>query len=104
MGWFDRKSNNETLPEFWKTYAGYFRNKAPSTIAKTRFVVWDTETTGFSPETDRILCIGGVSLINKQIAVKDSFEVFLKQDYYNAESAKIHGILKREKQTCITEE
>ena len=103
MGWFERKSNNETLPEFWKTYVAYFRNKAPETIAETRFVVWDTETTGFSSETDRILCIGGVSLINKQITVKDSFEVFLQQDYYNAESATIHGILKREKQTCIAE-
>ncbi|MEO1485837.1 MAG: 3'-5' exonuclease [Bacteroidota bacterium] len=104
MGWFNKKSNADTLPDFWKAYAEHFQNKPSKTIAETRFVVWDTETTGFHPETDRILCIGAVSLINKQIAVKDSFEVFLKQNYYNAKSAPIHGILKREKHNCITEE
>lgn len=103
MGWFDKKQKKESLPEFWNEYEEHFKSKSPETIAQTRFVVWDTETTGFHTETDRMLCIGAVSLVNKQMAVKDSFEVYLKQNYYNAKTATIHGILKREKHTCISE-
>jgi DNA polymerase-3 subunit epsilon len=59
-----------------------------------RFVVLDTETTGFDYQEDRILCIGAVVLQNNKIAVQDSFEVFIKQDRYNKSSAQIHGILR----------
>ncbi len=44
-------------------------------INSTRFVVLDTETTGFDYDNDRILCIGAIVLQNNTISVQDSFEV-----------------------------
>jgi DNA polymerase-3 subunit epsilon len=64
------------------------------TIESTRFVVLDTETTGFDYSKDRILCIGAIVLQNNSIAIPDSFEIFIQQEHYNGTSAKIHGILK----------
>ncbi|RYJ36995.1 DNA polymerase III subunit epsilon [Flavobacterium anhuiense] len=64
------------------------------TIEETRFVVLDTETTGFDYDNDRILCIGALILQNGIINVQDSFEVYLEQDHYDKSTAQIHGILK----------
>jgi len=63
-------------------------------INTTRFVVLDTETTGFDYENDRILCIGAIVLQNNTISVQDSFEVYIEQEHYNKATAQIHGILK----------
>lgn len=63
-------------------------------IDSTRFVVLDTETTGFDYENDRILCIGAVVLQNYRIPIQESFEVFIQQEHYNKATAQIHGILK----------
>ncbi len=62
-------------------------------IESTRFVVLDTETTGFDYEKDRILSIGAVILHNNQINIPDSFEVYIQQEHYNQVTAQIHGIL-----------
>lgn len=64
------------------------------TIEETRFVVLDTETTGFDYDKDRILCIGALVLQNGIIAIQDSFEVYIEQDHYDKSTAQIHGILK----------
>lgn len=63
-------------------------------VESTRFVVLDTETTGFDYDNDRILCIGAVVLQNNAIAIPDSFEIYIHQDHYDKNSAQIHGILK----------
>ncbi len=63
-------------------------------INSTRFVVLDTETTGFDYENDRILCIGAIVLQNNTISIQDSFEVYIEQEHYNKATAQIHGILK----------
>lgn len=63
-------------------------------LKHTRFVVLDTETTGFDYEKDRILCIGAIVLQNNTISIQDSFEVYIEQDHYNQSTAQIHGILK----------
>jgi DNA polymerase III subunit epsilon len=60
----------------------------------TRFVVLDTETTGFDYENDRILCIGAVVLLNNTIPLQESFEIYIQQEHYNTNTAQIHGILK----------
>jgi DNA polymerase-3 subunit epsilon len=65
-----------------------------TTIEETRFVVLDTETTGFDYENDRILCIGALILQNGSIAIPDSFEMYIEQDHYDKSTAQIHGILK----------
>ena len=63
-------------------------------ISTSRFVVLDTETTGFDYENDRILCIGAIVLQNNTISIQDSFEVYIQQEHYNKATAQIHGILK----------
>lgn len=88
---------------FEKSKDGFFKlwNKSKITaeeqtngIDTTRFVVLDTETTGFDYTDDRILCIGAIVLQNNTISILDSFEVFIQQHHYNKATAKIHGILK----------
>jgi len=85
------------LPDFWYTYEKSFDKKISNDIKSVRFVVLDTETTGFDYDNDRILCIGAIGLQNNTITIKDSLEVFVHQEHYNIESAKIHGILKKGK-------
>lgn len=80
------------LLNFWKKEENLFDENI--TIEETRFVVLDTETTGFDYTNDRILCIGALVLQNNIIAVQNSFEVYIKQDHYNGSTARIHGILK----------
>ncbi|NKI27847.1 3'-5' exonuclease [Arenibacter sp. 6A1] len=101
---FFKKRPPANLPEFWKTYENCFLEKQPEEVNLVRFVVLDTETTGFDYIYDRILSIGALNLTNNHIAINQSFELYLIQDHYNAETAKIHGILKNGRGTeCITE-
>src|SRR5690606_18000198 len=65
--------------------------------------VLDTETTGFDYFRDRILCIGALTLKNGRIDVKNSFEVYLHQENYKQETAKIHDILKHGSRNRLTE-
>ena len=63
-------------------------------IDSIRFVVLDTETTGFDYENDRILCIGAVVLQNYRIPIQESLEIYIRQEHYNKTTAQIHGILR----------
>ncbi|MDC6385694.1 3'-5' exonuclease [Flagellimonas taeanensis] len=91
------------LPSFWREYEDVFQQKLPEKVHDNTFIVWDTETTGFRLDRDRMLCIGAVKLLNGSIAVKDSFEVYIHQEHYDAESAGIHGILRNGKRERISE-
>jgi DNA polymerase-3 subunit epsilon len=90
FNWFTYRKH----PLFWKEYLQKFKNKQPKSIETTRFVVFDTETTGLDIAKDRILSIGAVCIVNNTIEVADSFEIYVKQDEFNAETVEIHGILK----------
>lgn len=81
-----------SLFNFWKKEENLFDENI--TIEETRFVVLDTETTGFDYENDRILCIGALSLQNGIISIQDSFEIYIEQDHYDKSTAQIHGILR----------
>ncbi|KQO22491.1 DNA polymerase III subunit epsilon [Flavobacterium sp. Leaf82] len=81
-----------SLFNFWKKKENLFDETI--SIEETRFVVLDTETTGFDYDNDRILCIGALVLQNGIIAIQDSFEVYIEQDHYDKATAQIHGILK----------
>lgn len=80
------------LFNFWKKEENLFDENV--TIEETRFVVLDTETTGFDYEKDRILCIGALVLQNGIISIQNSFEVYIEQEHYDKSTAQIHGILK----------
>ncbi|MBT8316092.1 MAG: 3'-5' exonuclease [Lutibacter sp.] len=90
LSWF----KNKKYPLFWLDYLKKFKNKQPKNIENTRFVVFDTETTGLETSTDRILSIGAVGVFNNIIDVSDNFEVYIRQSNFKAETVEIHGILK----------
>jgi len=90
---FSRISNKKKT-EFWKDYNDHFKNKSSQQIDEVRFIVFDTETTGLDINSDRILAIGAISIFKSKMDVGDSLEIYLKQEIFNADSVKIHGILK----------
>ena len=75
-----------------KILKNWFKKQA---IAKTDFIVLDTETTGFSCEKDRLISIGAVHLRDNQMFVNSVFEKYIKQPkaFYKKEGTEIHGIL-----------
>lgn len=81
------------LFNFWKKEEENLFDENIS-IEATRFVVLDTETTGFDYENDRMLCIGALVLQHGTINIQDSFEVYIQQEHYDKSTAHIHGILK----------
>lgn len=85
------------LSDFWGKPDESFDESI--SIDSTRFVVLDTETTGFDYTNDRILCIGALVLQNGVIPINESLEIFIQQEHYDESSAKIHGILKE----CVIE-
>ncbi|OAD44687.1 3'-5' exonuclease [Polaribacter atrinae] len=102
FNWFN-KTSKKVLPEFFLEYEESILNTPKLPLNETRFVVFDTETTGFNRMRDRVLSIGAVSLTNNTLNVNDSFEVYLKQEVFNPETVHIHGILKEGNITKITE-
>ena len=99
---FFRRKN---YPKYWIDYKNKVENcEKYSNFENIRFVVLDTETTGFDYENDRMLCIGAVAIKTKKILVSDSFEVYIKQDVFNKETVKIHGIRRNGKEVKVSEE
>jgi DNA polymerase-3 subunit epsilon len=88
------KKSRAKIFDFFKITEKSIDETLSNTVESTRFVVLDTETTGFDYDNDRILCIGAVVLQNNAIAIPDSFEIYIHQDHYDKSSAQIHGILK----------
>lgn len=99
FNWF--KKNN--YPDFWKTYLDSFKSNNKPDIQNTRFVVFDTETTGLDIKNDRILSIGCISVKGNTIDVASSFEEYVVQDIFNEKTVEIHGILKEGKLSKIEE-
>jgi len=90
ISWFKNKNH----PAFWKVYQKTFKNKTYNSFENTRFIVFDTETTGLNTSLSKILSIGAIGICSNKIDIADSFEVYLKQDDFNPETVEIHGILK----------
>ena len=100
LKWFKHKKH----PHYWEDYLKHFKADNSYKFDTTRFVVFDTETTGLNPKEDRILSIGAVTLIGNKIAIDNSFERYIIQETYNSETVKIHGLLKEGKLSKISEE
>ncbi len=88
---------NKNYPNFWKEYQNHFKIKKKQDLASTRFVIFDTETTGLNIKKDRILSIGAISVIGNTMHTNDNLELYLNQEAFNFETVKIHGILKEGK-------
>lgn len=93
FNWFFKKK--QTYPDFWNDYLNYFEAKNDGAIHESRFIAFDTETTGFDKKQDRILSIGAVSFINKRIEVNNSLELYLDQTIFKAETVEIHGLMRQ---------
>ncbi|MBR9921642.1 MAG: 3'-5' exonuclease [Bacteroidetes bacterium] len=107
MAWFfNRNRHSDPLPE-WESYLQHdFSRKRQKKmhLEETRFVVFDTETTGLNHQTDRILSFGAVGILDGKIDLGNVFEKFLVQDFAPApESIPIHGILPKSTQWGVTE-
>ncbi|KAB1068681.1 3'-5' exonuclease [Tamlana haliotis] len=101
FNWFSEEKKD--YPEFWLTYIEGFKSKFNEDIKNTRFIAFDTETTGFDFNEDRVLSIGAVSFIDKKIEVNKSLEIYIQQDVFNPETVKIHGLLKNSKVEKLSE-
>lgn len=86
---------NNNHPEYWKTYINSLKHIQQKSIKDSKFVVFDCETSGLNPKTDRILSMGAVLVNNKTIPVSHTFEKYLEQEVFNRESVAIHGLLKK---------
>lgn len=96
FGLFKKRKNIESFPQYWKDYLALFNEKVNLSIpiSQAEFTVLDVESNGLDPKTDKILSIGAVKVIENQIRIEDSFEMFIDQNEYNPDAAPIHGILK----------
>ncbi len=103
FNWFKKKENLTKLPDFWREYSISFDEKFSEDIAEVRFVVFDTETTGFDYENDRILSMGAVSVKNKSIDIRENLELYLEQTKFNPETVKIHGLIQNDKFEKVSE-
>ena len=100
FNWFKKK---KSYPDFYLEYLKAFKKKPKTTIENTRFVAFDTETTGFDIIKDRVLSIGAVSFTGKTIEVKNNLELYIHQEIFNPETVKIHGLRKAGNEDKVTE-
>ncbi|MGB8930999.1 MAG: exonuclease domain-containing protein, partial [Anaeromyxobacteraceae bacterium] len=62
-------------------------------LGELSFTVFDTETTGLTPQLDEIVCIGAVRIVNLRVLHQDSFEQFVDPGRpMSPEAARITGI------------
>lgn len=64
-----------------------------------RYVIFDTETTGFNIKKDAILSIGAVAIRGSEIYNEDTFYFVIKNYQSQTEAIEVHGILPKESQT-----
>lgn len=71
-------------------------------ISHVRFVVLDSETTGFDAKRDRIISIGAVAVVDGEIRLDDTFEAVL-QVTHNTSAVTVHGITRDESRAGLAE-
>lgn len=77
------------LPRYQACFERSWADDAP--LEQVRFVVLDSETTGLNPETDRLITIGAVAVLDGEIRLDDAFSALLKIDE-NTPAVTVHGI------------
>ena len=91
-------------PVFVRRYRDRFEHtwSDETAIARVRFVVLDSETTGLNPATDRIITIGAVAVVAGEIVLADSFGALLRVER-NTEAVTVHGVTRDESRKGIEE-
>ena len=81
LDWIKNIGGN--YPDFYKKYATTFDKKS------NRFVVLSIETTGLNKNTDQILSIGAIAVINNNIVIGNIFKIsFVKNVQINHDNLK----------------
>lgn len=110
LKWLTRrkKLDRATAPEFWQHYLQHFDGKwynKKQLIKETRFVVFDTETTGLDVKKDQIISIGAVSVLGNQIELAQHFECLIQQKVTgDKDSIVVHGLLSQDVKKGMVEE
>ena len=82
----------DTVCGYINAFSGHSDLQFP--IGDVRYVVFDTETTGFDTSRDLVISIGAVAINALHIDVQDSFEVLIRRDNVGAkEAVTTHGLL-----------
>ncbi|MCC5804876.1 MAG: 3'-5' exonuclease [Opitutales bacterium] len=68
-----------------------------------RFVVLDTESTGFDPKRDRIVSVGAIGVMYFELLLDDTFDVFMPISH-NTSSVTLHGITREYSERGMPEE
>ncbi|WP_241738913.1 3'-5' exonuclease [Pontibacter beigongshangensis] len=92
---------------YWLQYkqAGKQPVSLSTPLPDVDFVVFDTETTGFDKNKDRVVSIGAVRVKDGQVLVAESFECLIRQQVEQGnKSAEIHGLLPSEIRQGMDEE
>lgn len=91
-----RRSGFTARPEFYDFDLMARGRPAPGgdrPLAELDFTVFDTETTGLRPETDEIVAIGAVRIVNRRILTGETFERIVHPGRpIPPESTRFHGI------------
>jgi DNA polymerase III subunit epsilon len=67
---------SQSIETYKQAFAATWADETP--VEQVRFVVLDSETSGFSPVLDRILTIGAVVVQDGEIRLDDSFDALLR--------------------------
>ena len=94
------------MPAFWQRYLDVLRPLPRETpVAEIPFVVFDTETTGLNIRRDRMLSLGAVKVINWEMDLSKTLDLYIKQEAVSEPSAvEVHGILPVEREGSLEEE
>lgn len=84
-----------TWPEALREYMANKSVPSKSTpLAKVRFVVFDSETSGLDLAKNRLLSIAGVAMAGPEVRLDDAFEAMVAQpDVGGADAAVVHGLV-----------
>lgn len=73
-----------------------------TSVDAVRFVVLDSETTGLDPRNDRIITIGAVAVVDREIVLGDSFEALVKVSH-NTSAVAVHGVTRDQSRHGVEE-
>lgn len=71
-------------------------------IDRVRFVVLDSETTGLNPAVDRLVTIGAVAVVGREILLEDGFSALIRIDY-NTDAVTVHGVTRDQARNGLEE-
>ena len=80
---------SQSIETYKQAFAATWADETP--VGQVRFVVLDSETTGFSPVLDRILTIGAVVVQDGEIRLDDSFDALLRVNG-DVGPVDVHGV------------